>query len=198
MKLGRPRQVEDDAIFNAMTRVLLRAGWPRLTLSLVAREVGLTPAALRQRFGGKHDLLVAFYAWGTEQARGTLAAAVGPYPPLDALRGIVRTVVAPFSTPEQMVNAMSAFTEVATDAELRAMAQERTALTLDWLVSIVQRAIDCGQLRGVQADSLARQLHIGMIGACLTWSIMGHGVLHEEVLGADDAALAPYLCAVNA
>jgi AcrR family transcriptional regulator len=39
-----------------MANVLLRVGWAHLTLTLVARELRVTPAALRQRFGAKHGL----------------------------------------------------------------------------------------------------------------------------------------------
>lgn len=193
VKLGRPRRVEDDAVFVAMIDVLLRVGWPRVTLALIAREVGVTPAALRQRFGGKHELLVAFYAWGTELVRANLAAADGPEPPLAALRAMVRAAVEPFSTPAQMVNAMSAFTEVATEPDLRELAAERVTLTLNKLESVLRRAIACGELASADAAQLAQQLHACMIGECLAWSLSGQGSLYEQVQAMVDQVLAPYM-----
>ena len=194
VKLGRPRRVEDDTLFVAMIDVLLRVGWPRVTLALIAREVGVTPAALRQRFGGKHELLVAFYAWGTELVRANMAAAEDQQtPPLAALRAIVRVAVEPFSTPAQMVNAMSAFTEVATEPDLRELAAERISLTLNKLESLLRRAILCGDLANVDAAQLARQLHACLIGACLAWSLSGQGALYEQVQAMVDQVLAPYV-----
>jgi AcrR family transcriptional regulator len=195
-KLGRPRQVEDDAVFAAMGNVLLRVGWARLTLILVARELSITPAALRQRFGAKHDLLVAFYAWGTARLEASLAdpaAADRGGSPLEALRAMVSNSIAGLSTPQQMVNAMSAFTEVATEADLRPMAQERFALTLGGLETALDQAIARGELAGIQAATLAHQLQISLAGASLVWSITGQGALGAELLAVADLVLAPYL-----
>jgi AcrR family transcriptional regulator len=194
-RLGRPRQVEDDAIFMAMGAVFLRVGWPRLSLALVARELGITPAALRQRFGSKHDLLVAFYAWGTARLRDGLFASDGEsHSPLETLRALIGGATAPFATPEQMVNALSGFTEVATEPDLRPMAQERFALTRTRLESVLQAAIASGELAPVDPGMLAQQLQSVLMGACLVWSISGDGELEHHVQQVVDAALSPYIC----
>jgi hypothetical protein len=62
---------------------------------------------------------------------------------------MIRSSIEPFSTPEQMVNAISAFTEVATEADLRPMAQERFALTLSGLEALLGQAIARGELAGI-------------------------------------------------
>ena len=56
----RPRTVSDEHIFVATGLAITRLGPTRLTLADVASEVGLSAAALVQRFGSKRQLLVAF------------------------------------------------------------------------------------------------------------------------------------------
>jgi hypothetical protein len=106
---------------------------------------------------------------------------------------MVSNSIAGLSTPQQMVNAMSAFTEVATEADLRPMAQERFALTLGGLETALDQAIARGELAGIQAATLAHQLQISLAGASLVWSITGQGALGAELLAVADLVLAPYL-----
>src|SRR5215831_8245675 len=64
----RPRTVSDDQIFAATARAVTRLGPTRLTLADVADEVGLSAAALVQRFGSKRGLLLAFVSTPDELA----------------------------------------------------------------------------------------------------------------------------------
>jgi AcrR family transcriptional regulator len=197
-KLGRPRQVEDDAVFAAMTEVLLHVGWSRLSLNLVASEVGVTPAALRQRFGSKRDLLVAFHAWATRVVRDAEPADPGPdESPLDTLRAMIRDSVASTRTPERMLNAMSVFTLVGTDPELRRLTRQRFDAAVDRTVSLLDEAIRRGEITDVDTDSLARQLQNCLLGAALTWSVSGRvkgrRPVADELVAAADQVLAPYL-----
>src|SRR4051794_26739652 len=57
--VGRPRGVENAAILRAAADVIGRVGPVGLTLAVVAREVGLVPGTLVQRFGSKRGLLLA-------------------------------------------------------------------------------------------------------------------------------------------
>jgi AcrR family transcriptional regulator len=188
--------VEDDAVFAAMSSVLLRVGWARLTLARVAREVGVTPAALHQRFGTKHDLLVAFYAWGTERLRATSARPPDPgraRPLLKVVGALVRGSVESITMPEQMVNAMSTSTDVATEPDLRPLAQERFALARRGMEAVLDEAVARGELAGIDAPRLAHQLHVSLVGASLVWSITGPQPLTDELLDVANLVLAPYL-----
>src|SRR5262245_18011029 len=130
-RLGRPRQVEDDAVFTAMARVLNRVGWPRLSLALVAQEVHVTSGALRQRFGSKHGLLVAFNAWVLTAlpAQAEAAAAEGGAgSPLERLRRLFFGWVGPYASREQLANALTAITEAARDPVLRRQVEARLDL----------------------------------------------------------------------
>src|SRR3984885_10745694 len=55
----RLRKAEDADVFAAMVRVMLRVGPAELTLSAIAKEVGITAGALVQRFGSKRELMLA-------------------------------------------------------------------------------------------------------------------------------------------
>lgn len=197
-RLGRPRQVEDAALFEAMAEVLLRVGWSRLSLSLVASEVGVTPAALRQRFGSKRDLLVAFHAWGTRVVRD--AGPSSPRPdesPLDVLRAMIRGSVASTRTPERMLNAMSVFTTVGADPELRRLTRQRFEVAVDRTASLLDEAIRRGEIDGIDAQSLAGQLQNCLLGAAIAWSVSGRvkgrRPVGDELVAAAEQTLAPYL-----
>ena len=55
----RPKATTDQAILDATHRAVTRIGPMRLTLAHVAREAGVSPATLVQRFGSKRALLLA-------------------------------------------------------------------------------------------------------------------------------------------
>src|SRR5512143_2648306 len=57
-KPGRPRTVSDEAIYWAAVGVLAEHGAGGLTLARVAEALGVTSAAVRQRFGSKRGLLL--------------------------------------------------------------------------------------------------------------------------------------------
>jgi transcriptional regulator GlxA family with amidase domain len=52
----RPRQASDDDILRAVFRAMTRLGPARLTLAEVAKEAGISAAAVVQRFGSKRAM----------------------------------------------------------------------------------------------------------------------------------------------
>ncbi len=98
--VGRPRGVDDAVILRATTQVMGQVGPADLTLAAVAREVGLAPATLVQRFGSKHGLLLAL----ADQAEKDISELVGHVrrthdSALGALATLmVRSVAAPVSS----------------------------------------------------------------------------------------------------
>src|SRR5262245_47347946 len=84
----RPRLASDPEILAAVFRVAAKLGPLRLTLAEVAKEAGLSPAALVQRFGSKRELLLAaaadaasghafLFAQARERHASPLAALMG-------------------------------------------------------------------------------------------------------------------------
>src|SRR5215471_1895575 len=58
-RMSRHKTTPDADVLAATIRVISRLGPGRLTLAEVARESGLSPATLVQRFGSKRGLLLA-------------------------------------------------------------------------------------------------------------------------------------------
>ncbi|MDF9128380.1 TetR family transcriptional regulator, partial [Escherichia coli] len=67
--MPRPKLKSDDEVLEAATVVLKRCGPIEFTLSGVAKEVGLSRAALIQRFTNRDTLLVRMMERGVEQVR---------------------------------------------------------------------------------------------------------------------------------
>ena len=55
----RPRETTDEEILSATARVMQRLGPTQITLADVAKEAGVVPATLIQRFKTKRGLLLA-------------------------------------------------------------------------------------------------------------------------------------------
>lgn len=73
--MARPKLVSDDEVLDATHAAMLRLGPDRFTLADVARDLGLSRAALIQRFGDKHALHVRAMERATDEVRAYFAAA---------------------------------------------------------------------------------------------------------------------------
>src|SRR4029453_18072761 len=93
LAMPRPKTVADDAVLDAAMRVIDRGGPSELTLAAVAREVGLAPATLLQRFQSKRGLLLAITSRGSDSAGSSLRGGTKrhPAPPPAPAPGPVHT-----------------------------------------------------------------------------------------------------------
>src|SRR5713226_10515605 len=99
----RPRQTSDEAILMATMRVMQRRSPVDLTLADVAKEAGVVPATLIQRFGTKRGLLLALCSTapvGVPQQFG--AARAKHKSPLKALIELYAECTAFAPTPDAM------------------------------------------------------------------------------------------------
>ncbi|GHL11314.1 macrolide 2'-phosphotransferase [Escherichia coli] len=93
--MPRPKLKSDDEVLEAATVVLKRCGPIEFTLSGVAKEVGLSRAALIQRFTNRDTLLVRMMERGVEQVRHYLNAipiGAGPQGLWEFLQVLVRSM----------------------------------------------------------------------------------------------------------
>jgi AcrR family transcriptional regulator len=82
----RPRETTDKEILAATGRVMQRLGPAQITLADVAKEAGVVPATLIQRFGTKRGLLLATCRTAPDMVPRQFAEARAKYPsPLAAL-----------------------------------------------------------------------------------------------------------------
>lgn len=196
VRRGRPRVVQDNDVFEAMARVVLRVGLPHLSINEVAAEVGVTPAAVRQRFGSKAELLHAFHAWSTERVRDlTDSAEQADGTPLDALKAVVRQSVPAIESPGQLLNALSMLTDPAADDEARRQIADRLGLAAERTAELVSHAIAAGQIEHPDAAALTARMQEALIGACVMWALRHDAgeSLADRLAAATDNVLSPFL-----
>jgi AcrR family transcriptional regulator len=189
---GRPRGVEDDAIFAATERALARVGYSRLSLAEVAGELGIAPATLIKRFGSRRALLLGFFAWSNRRSADQFAVARREHgQPLEALAARMLLRARPEPDRAAAVNLGSFYLETMADPEFRRMAAERERLRMAGLRALLDEAVALGQLRAVDPDALGRVLLAATYGAYQMWAFDDGRTLAEWLQDALDAILAP-------
>jgi AcrR family transcriptional regulator len=192
--MARPRSKSDEEVMAATLRAVGAHGAAKLTLADVAREAGLAPSTLAERFGSKRALLLAAARSATrgverafEAAGGDPAAregAAGGDPPA---RGEPRTrgrspraaaveflvaLAVPVADRRAFAHHLALLELDVADPEFRAAAADHVAAVLDRL-----------QALGLSAGE-ARRLYVAYNGALVLWALTGEGPL-EGALRAD-------------
>ncbi|MEU3778334.1 helix-turn-helix domain-containing protein [Streptomyces sp. NPDC032472] len=193
--MARPRAVEDGVILRAAAQVMGRVGPAGLTLAAVAREVGLVPGTLVQRFGSKRGLLLALADLSAREADGLTARLRREHTSaLDALTALAVEAAAGMETPESFAHHLAFLCMDLADPELyeRALAvhqaQGRAVRTL------LAEAADSGELRaGTDLAVLVRTVQAITAGAGLTWALDRRGTLAERLREELGAVLSPYV-----
>lgn len=193
--MGRPRGVEDAVILRATAEVMGRVGPAGLTLAAVAREVGLVPATLVQRFGSKRGLLLAL-ADRSEKDASEMAGRVRQShdSALGALAALTVESAAALATPESYANHLAFLCMDLGDRQLyeRALAIHRTQGRA--IEELLSEAAGTGELRaGTDAAALARTVQAVIAGAGLTWALEREGTLEQRLRQELDVVLSPHL-----
>jgi AcrR family transcriptional regulator len=105
----RPRTVDDAAIAMAIGRVITKLGPAKLTLAAIAREAGLSPATLVQRFGSKRNLLVKLSGGAGDIAPMVEELRQAGKPPLEIVREVLLCYADMAPTPTAMINSFGAY-----------------------------------------------------------------------------------------
>jgi AcrR family transcriptional regulator len=189
----RPRQASDEAILAAVLRAVTAIGPVRLTLADVAREAGLSAAALVQRFGSKRGLLLAFAAQGPEGNRflfdGLRAAHRSPVARLLAMADAMSVMGA---TPDEIANTLAFLQMDLTDPDFHRFALASSTQTYDGIRQLVIEAVAAGELAPCPTARLARALQATMNGSLLNWAIHRDGALRAWIRRDLATVLAPY------
>ncbi|MFF2789058.1 TetR/AcrR family transcriptional regulator [Streptomyces sp. NPDC058049] len=182
-------------ILHAATEVMGRLGPSGLTLAAVAREVGLVPGTLVQRFGSKRGLILALADRSVrdtdalpDRIRGEQESALG------ALAALLAEWSAPMVSPETFANHLAFLCMDLTDPELheRALAvheaQRRAVGTL------LAQAVSTGELRATtDVGALTATVQAVTSGTGLSWALDRQGALVQRVRHGLDAVLAPHI-----
>lgn len=194
--MGRPRTVPDEAILDAAQRLVADVGPQRLTLARVAKEVGLSPATLVQRFGSKQAMLTAM----SRQAARTvsLAMTASPAPSVDPVERLVAALGTAglsklASTPAQMANQVAMLQRDLADPELHAAAGEHARAVRNHVRTILDEAVAGGHLAAdTPGHALARSVHVCANGCVVSWAIEPEGSLDDMLTRELGILLAPY------
>ena len=175
-------------------RAVSRLGPARLTLAEVAREAGLSPATLLQRFGSKRILLLAVAkqgAGGAAECFTRLRAAHRS--PLAALQAVLEEVASRCESPEALANNL-AFLEIdLTDPEFHRLALQNSRQTLAGYRELLDDAVAAGEIARCNSARMARALSAMAGGSLLNWAILREGTLTEWLRADIEMLLGPVM-----
>jgi AcrR family transcriptional regulator len=192
----RPRKVTNTEIFEAVRSVMTKVGPRDLTLAAIAKEAGVTPAVLVQRFGSKRALLLAL---SDEYARGAERDYIGGLlkehnSPLAALRAYARCFAEMAASPASVARNLAYLQLDLTDEEFRRNLVRQARANDAGLRTLIKAALDAGELKVPgKLAALARTINAVLTGSMITWAFYRDGTAAEWMLADLQAVLAPYL-----
>jgi AcrR family transcriptional regulator len=187
--------MSDEAVLAATGEVIAKHGLTHLTLALVAEEAGLSPAAIVQRFGSKRGMLLAFARQAAPATRGPFERARASCDsPLAALRAGLAGFVAGVRSRTELANHMTLLELDIADPEFRPHAEEHARIMRQEIAALLGEAVTAGELEaGIDAERLARAVHVTFNGAQISWALLGEGTLADALRIDLDHLLSPYL-----
>jgi AcrR family transcriptional regulator len=189
----RPRETSDAEILAAAARVMQRVSPVELTLADVAKEAGVHPATIIQRFGTKRELLLAnCKAWTADVARQFTRARMRHGSPLKTLIELSVESSCFAATPESMANALAYLQIDLTDPEFYAVLLKQYATTRDETRKLLDDAVVARELKRCDTAELARLIQQVNGGAMLDWAIYRKGPLGAWIRRSLEALLNPY------
>jgi AcrR family transcriptional regulator len=171
----RPRATSDEAILAATYRIVSQRG-PNLTLADVAKEAGVSPATLVQRFGSKRGLLLAFASTGAvgmgeefERIRKKHRSAVA------AVYALAECMAGMAVTPETLSNSLAFLQMDLVDPEFHTHALAHSRATHVEMTRLLDEAVAAGELKPCDTRRLAHAVQALMSGSLLQWAIERDG-----------------------
>jgi AcrR family transcriptional regulator len=187
----RPRTVTDQAIFEATARMMGELGPTHLTLARVAREAGLAPATLVQRFGSKRELFLALARSGVQADAGDIAGHLlaRSTSPLAAVRAFLSGFAAMASTPREYANHLAFLQIDLTDPEFLRITQKVVAAHDRAAQRLIAAAMKAGELVPADAKQVTHLLQSVVTGSLMRWAIFRRGSAKAWLLRDLDTAL---------
>lgn len=197
--VARPRTASDEAILDAAARAIGRHGPHGLTLAMIAREAGLAPATLVQRFGSKRELLLALAAHAGQAVHLPFERARQEHPaPLAALHAALAGLSAGAATPERLAGSLGFLQLDVTDPEFRAHAATHALRMREQIAALLGDAVAAGELApGTGVAALARAVQITYNGVLILWALTGEDTLAATLRHDLDQTLRPYRAGVG-
>jgi AcrR family transcriptional regulator len=189
----RPRETSDEQILAATARVMHRLNPTHLTLAEVAKEAGVVPATLIQRFGTKRGLLLALFRNAPASMPEQFAAARAKHgSPLQALVELYAECSGFAPTPEAVANGLAYLQIDLTDPDFYAITLAQFRAIRDETKKLLDAAVAARELRQCDTAQLARLAQDTNGGAMLSWAVHREGTVANWVRRDLEALLAPY------
>jgi AcrR family transcriptional regulator len=194
----RPRETSDSEILAAVARVMQRCSPLDLTLADVAKEAGVVPATLIQRFGTKRELLLAnCKSWTAEVASQFASVRKKHGSPLKALIEFFAGSSAFLATPESVAYFLAYFQIDLTDPEFHAVLLAQFVIVHAEAKKLLDNAIAVNELEPCDTGALARLIQQVNGGCMLDWAVYRKGPLDVWVRRSLNALLRPYRLSSN-
>lgn len=189
----RPRTVTDDEILAATARAMSKVPPTRFTLAEVAREVGLAPATLVQRFGSKRGLLLALSSQSAASMDACFDAVRDAHAsPLEALLGAATEMARFSTTPEELANSLAYLQIDLSDPDFHRHILESSRAMQRGYRALLDDAVAAGELKPCDTKRLARAVEAVAGGSLIGWAIHRSGRAEVWVRKDLETLLAPY------
>jgi AcrR family transcriptional regulator len=189
----RPRETSDEQILAATARVMQRRSPTQLTLADVAKEAGVVPATLIQRFGTKRGLLLATCRTAPAAVPKEFTAARAKHAsPLKALIELYAGCSGFAPTPEAMANGLAYLQIDLTDPDFHAITLTQFRAIHTETKKLLDEAVAARELQPCETARLARLIQDLNEGAMLSWAVYREGSVAAWVRRDLEALLAPY------
>jgi AcrR family transcriptional regulator len=189
----RPRETSDEQIQAATARVMQRRSPAQLTLADVAKEAGVVPATLIQRFGTKRGLLLAVCRTAPAAVPQQFADARAKHKsPLKALVELFAECTGFAATPEAMANGLAYLQIDLTDPDFHAITLAQFRAIRDETRKLLDEAVIARELRKCDTAELARLIQHVNGGAMLSWAVYREGSVASWVRRDLEALLGPH------
>ena len=194
--MTRSRQkITDEGVFAAAQRAMTVRGPHELTLADIAREAGVTPGRLVQRFGSKRALMNTLserFAASASAVFSELRAAHRT--PLATVRAYAVCMADLAPTPESLLRNLAYLQRDLADDILRGHLVDNARATRREIQSLLQAAVQQGELRrNVDVKTLARTVETVISGSLMSWATYREGKAADWIVRDLDAVLAPWL-----
>jgi AcrR family transcriptional regulator len=189
----RPRETSDAEILAALARVMQHRSPVDLTLADVAKEAGVVPATIIQRFGTKRQLLLAHCGAWTADVAGQFARARAKYAsPLKTLIEFFAECSSFAATPESMTNFLAHLQIDLTDPEFHTLLLTQFVTMRAESKKLLDDAVAARDLKPCDTAELARLVQQVNGGAMIDWAVYRKGPLAGWIRHSLEELLAPY------
>lgn len=165
----------------------------QLTLADVAKEAGVVPATLIQRFGTKRGLVLSLCRTAPGSVPQQFALARGRYKsPLKALIELYAGCTSFAPTPEAMANGLAWLQNDLTDRDFHAITLAQFRGIRDETKKLLDEAVAARELRPCDTAELARLIQHVNGGAMFAWAVYRQGPVANWVRRELTALVRPY------